>query len=76
MLGCANQARQGVLNRRAGGVSDVNDATGAVPALAGKVVAGFVAGKGNALFNQPIDGAPTILDHEAGGAGHSERRRR
>ena len=63
-----NQAGQGVLHRQAGGVSDVDHATRAVTALAGKVVTTFVTGEGNALFNEPVDRAPTVLDDKACGA--------
>ena len=61
----ANQAGQRVLNREAGRISDVDHAPGTVTSLAGQVVAVVITGKGNALRNQPIDGAPTVFDDEA-----------
>jgi hypothetical protein len=64
----ANQAGQCVLHRLAGSVGDMDDAPGAVTALAGQMVAAFVTRKRHALFNQPVDSAPTVFDHEASGA--------
>ena len=45
----------------------MDDAAGAVATFAGQVVAGFVLGEGNALFDQPFDGAAAVFDDEAGG---------
>jgi hypothetical protein len=61
----ANLVRQGGLNGQAGRVGDVDDAPGTVAALLGQMVAVLIAGKGEPLFNQPVDCPATVLDHEA-----------
>lgn len=67
---------QGLLYRSAGGVGDMDDATGAVAAFAGEVVAAvsivIVAGKGHALFDQPVDGFTAMFDDKTRGDGITE----
>ena len=61
----ANLVRKGGLNGQSGRISDMDHAPGTVSAFLRQVVAGCIAGKGNALVNQPVNGPAAVLDHEA-----------
>jgi hypothetical protein len=60
---------QSLLHGMACRVGRMNDASAAMPAFAGEVIAhavGHVPGKGNPLGYQPVDSGFAMLDHIAG----------
>ncbi len=63
----ANFLAERLLYGGARGIGDMDDPSSTVAALAGQVVAGVAAGKGYALFDQPVDGGVPTLDDKASG---------
>jgi len=59
---------QGFLHGMSGCIRSVDDASTAVTAFLGQVIAvtTVFTGKGNTLPNQPLHGLPAVLDHKAG----------